>query len=125
MTDPATPATVRPMNSLRSWMDFAIAPPLRAKSRGVICRPHHGPELGAAYRMGQDQVEGSLRCRILDWLMTGKTAAGREHLPISDLGHQRGSDDRTNARDFLQPSAFFTRACQAWIRFSRWPRSLT
>src|SRR5262245_6523604 len=39
-----------------------------------------------------------------------KTAAGREHLPISDLGHQRGSDDRTNARDFLQPSAFFTRA---------------
>src|SRR5215469_6128587 len=39
-----------------------------------------------------------------------KTAAGREHLPISDLGHQRGCDDRTNARDFLQPSAFFTRA---------------
>src|SRR5262245_55285438 len=39
-----------------------------------------------------------------------KAAAGRERLPISDLGHQRGSDDRTNARDFLQPSAFFTRA---------------
>src|SRR5262249_5186728 len=39
-----------------------------------------------------------------------KTAAGRERVPISDLGHQRGSDDRTNARDFLQPPAFFTRA---------------
>src|SRR5262245_61311336 len=39
-----------------------------------------------------------------------KTAAGRERFPISDLGHQRGSDNRTNARDFLQPSAFFTRA---------------
>src|SRR5262245_41498357 len=39
-----------------------------------------------------------------------KTAAGRERFPISDLGHQRGSDNRTNTRDFLQPSAFFTRA---------------
>src|SRR5262245_17697283 len=39
-----------------------------------------------------------------------KTAAGRERLPISDLGHQRGSDNWTNARDFLQPSAFFARA---------------
>src|SRR5262245_33741248 len=39
-----------------------------------------------------------------------ETAARRELFPISDLGHQRGSDDRTNARDFLQPPAFFTRA---------------
>src|SRR6266487_2529940 len=39
-----------------------------------------------------------------------ETAARREHLPISYLGHQRGGDDRANPRDFLQPPAFFTRA---------------
>src|SRR6266516_7317674 len=39
-----------------------------------------------------------------------KTAARREHLPISYLGHQRGGDDRANTRDFLQPPTFFTRA---------------
>ncbi len=33
-----------------------------------------------------------------------------ERLPISHLGHQRGSDDWANTRDFLQPPAFFTRA---------------
>src|SRR4029453_15680179 len=39
-----------------------------------------------------------------------KAAPRRERLPISDLGHQRGSDDRANTGDFLQPPAFFTRA---------------
>src|SRR5262245_13106766 len=39
-----------------------------------------------------------------------ETAARRELFPISHLGHQRGSDDRANARDFLQPPAFFTSA---------------
>src|ERR1700746_1684291 len=39
-----------------------------------------------------------------------ETAARREHLPISPLGHQRGGDNRANARDFLQPPALFTRA---------------
>src|SRR6516165_2968595 len=39
-----------------------------------------------------------------------ETAARRKLFPISHLGHQRGSDDRANARDFLQPSAFLTRA---------------
>src|SRR5262249_10782411 len=39
-----------------------------------------------------------------------KTAAGRECFPISDLGHQRGSVDWANTRDFLQAAAFFTRA---------------
>src|SRR5262245_3637751 len=37
-----------------------------------------------------------------------ETAARREHLPISYLGHQRGGDNRANARDFLEPPAFFT-----------------
>src|SRR5262249_4983137 len=37
-----------------------------------------------------------------------ETAARRELFPISHLGPQRGSDDRANARDFLQPPAFFT-----------------
>src|SRR6201984_3730994 len=37
-----------------------------------------------------------------------ETAARRESLPISYLGHQRGGDDRANTRDFLQPPAFFT-----------------
>src|SRR6266540_5397447 len=39
-----------------------------------------------------------------------ETAARGELFPISHLGHQRGSDDWANARDFLQPPAFFTRA---------------
>src|SRR5262249_34462687 len=39
-----------------------------------------------------------------------KTAARRELLPISHLSHQRGGDDRADTGDFLQPSAFFTRA---------------
>src|SRR5262245_21302946 len=39
-----------------------------------------------------------------------ETATRREGLPISHFGHQRGGDDRTNARDLLQPPAFFTRA---------------
>src|SRR6266702_878741 len=39
-----------------------------------------------------------------------ETAARREYLPISDFGHQRGGDDRANTRDFLQPTALFTRA---------------
>src|SRR5260370_6658699 len=39
-----------------------------------------------------------------------ETAARGELFPISHLGHQRGSDDWANTRDFLQPPAFFTRA---------------
>jgi hypothetical protein len=39
----------------------------------------------------------------------GETAARRERSPIPNLGNQRGSDDRANAGDFLQPPAFFTR----------------
>src|SRR5262249_49798094 len=39
-----------------------------------------------------------------------ETAARRERLPISYLGHERGGDDRANTRDFLQPPAFFARA---------------
>src|SRR5262245_57742430 len=39
-----------------------------------------------------------------------ETATRRKHLPISYLSHQRGGDDRANARDLLQPPAFFTRA---------------
>ena len=44
-----------------------------------------------------------------------ETTARRELLPISQLGHQRGGGDRANARNFLQPPAFFTRAVpNAW-----------
>src|SRR6516162_865035 len=39
-----------------------------------------------------------------------ETAARRKLFPIPYLGHQRGGDDRANTRDFLQPSAFLTRA---------------
>src|SRR5215467_11108594 len=39
-----------------------------------------------------------------------ETAARRERLPISYLGHERGGDDRANTRAFLQPPAFFARA---------------
>src|SRR4051812_27185495 len=38
-----------------------------------------------------------------------ETTARRECLPIPDLGNQSSGDDRANARDFLQSSAFFTR----------------
>src|ERR1700747_347294 len=40
----------------------------------------------------------------------GETAPQRECLPITHFSQQCGGDDRANAGDFLQPSAFFTRA---------------
>src|SRR5262245_1406504 len=46
-----------------------------------------------------------------------ETAARCEHLPISHLGHQCGGDNRTNARDFLQPPALFTRAVPSMDAF--------
>src|SRR5262245_52164143 len=55
-------------------------------------------------------VTGACACYRLRNDPCSKAAARRELLPISDLGHQRGSDDRTDTGDFLQPSAFFTRA---------------
>ena len=39
-----------------------------------------------------------------------QVASGRERLPITHLSNQGGGDDRANARDFLEPPAFFTRA---------------
>src|SRR5262249_39620595 len=39
-----------------------------------------------------------------------ETAARRERLPISYVGHERGGEDRANTRDFLQAPAFFARA---------------
>src|SRR5262249_11027572 len=40
----------------------------------------------------------------------GESAPRAERPPIADLGNQSDSDDRTNARDFLEPSALFTRS---------------
>src|SRR5262245_23801537 len=37
-------------------------------------------------------------------------ASARECLPIADLRDQRGGDDRANARDALEPPAFFARS---------------
>src|SRR6266852_4611339 len=37
-------------------------------------------------------------------------AARRERFPIAHLGNQCGGNDRTDARDILEPPAFFTRS---------------
>ena len=39
-----------------------------------------------------------------------QVASGRECFPITHLGNQGGGDDRTDARDLLEPPAFFTRS---------------
>src|SRR4029078_8742085 len=38
-----------------------------------------------------------------------ETAARRERLPITHLGDESDGDDRTTARNFLEPPALFTR----------------
>src|SRR3954449_9039131 len=40
----------------------------------------------------------------------GQVASGRERRPIAYLCDQRGCDDRTDARDALEPPAFLTRS---------------
>jgi hypothetical protein len=39
-----------------------------------------------------------------------QATSGRERLPITDFGDQCGGDDRTHARDVLEPSALFARS---------------
>ena len=39
-----------------------------------------------------------------------QASAGRELFPIAHFSDQGGGDDRTNARDLLEPPAFFARA---------------
>jgi hypothetical protein len=42
-----------------------------------------------------------------------QATSGRERLPIPDFGNQCSGNDRANARDFLEPSAFFARSMPA------------